>query len=165
MKTRNIKKILFLFIFLFIILNFFSLNLYAKTKSNPKIFGLGVFLGQPSGITVKYWTSPKGSNALEFNIAYSLMKNNFFYFSASYLIHFFDIIQVSNGQVPLILGIGISFQFNPSIFYTGIRIPLGISYIFLNAPVDIFFEVAPVLLIFPETTFSPEVFLGIRYYF
>ncbi|MCX8058481.1 MAG: hypothetical protein N3A58_03600 [Spirochaetes bacterium] len=164
MKKYSKKySLIFLVITFFIIFNYQIV--FAKSKSEPKIFGLGIFLGQPSGITAKYWLSSKGGNALEFNLAYSIMKNNYFYFSASYLIHFFDIIPTSEGQAPLILGIGISFQFNPNIFYTGIKIPLGISYIFSNAPIDIFFEVAPVLLIFPETTFSPEIFLGIRYYF
>jgi len=130
-----------------------------------KIFGLGVFAGQPSGITAKYWLSAKGSSALEFGLAYSLTVDNYFYFSASFLEHFFGIIPASSGQIPLFLGIGFETALYGDGMGLGIRIPFGVSYIFGKIPLDIYFEVAPVLYLFPSTSYGTEICIGIRYYF
>jgi hypothetical protein len=47
----------------------------------------------------------------------------------------------------------------------GIRIPIGISYYFQNDPIEIFFEVVPILDIAPSTSFSGNGGFGLRYYF
>ena len=47
----------------------------------------------------------------------------------------------------------------------GIRIPIGVTYIFENKPLDLFIEVVPILDVVPETDLRLNAALGIRYYF
>jgi len=46
-----------------------------------------------------------------------------------------------------------------------VRIPVGIDYLFSDAPVDIFLEVVPMLDLIPKTKFQFNAALGARYFF
>jgi hypothetical protein len=47
----------------------------------------------------------------------------------------------------------------------GVRVPLGLAYLFQNVPVDIFLEVVPILDLTPKTDFRINAALGARYFF
>ncbi len=47
----------------------------------------------------------------------------------------------------------------------GIRMVIGLAFMPRNAPFDLFFELAPVLNLIPNTRFKPEVGLGARFWF
>jgi len=47
----------------------------------------------------------------------------------------------------------------------GIRFPVGVAYLFDDAPVDLFLEVAPTLDLVPGTYLDFDAGLGVRYYF
>ena len=47
----------------------------------------------------------------------------------------------------------------------GVRFPVGINYLFRDAPLGIFAELVPTLEVHPETQFSWRSAFGIRYYF
>jgi hypothetical protein len=47
----------------------------------------------------------------------------------------------------------------------GVRIPVGVSYIYKGTPVELFAEVAPLLAVMPETKLGIGVGIGARYYF
>ena len=51
---------------------------------------------------------------------------------------------------------------NPSF---GIRIPVGIDYLFADAPIDIFLELVPIMDLSPKTDFGIGGGIGIRYWF
>ena len=88
--------------------------------------------------------------------------NNFklFYYSR----HFFNAISVSKGKLPIYVGIGgrVVLADNPSF---GIRIPVGIDYLFADAPIDIFLELVPIMDLSPKTDFGIGGGIGIRYWF
>jgi len=46
-----------------------------------------------------------------------------------------------------------------------VRIPIGVSYYFANDPLELFFEIVPILDLAPATEFSGNGGFGIRYYF
>ena len=46
----------------------------------------------------------------------------------------------------------------------GLRIPLGLSYLISNSPLELFGELAPVLDLTPDTTFRVNGGLGLRYW-
>ncbi|MBP2681688.1 MAG: hypothetical protein H6Q78_1551, partial [Candidatus Krumholzibacteriota bacterium] len=45
------------------------------------------------------------------------------------------------------------------------RVPVGLTYIFDGAPLDIFFEIVPILDLIPDTEFDANAAIGIRFYF
>ena len=83
---------------------------------------------------------------------------------ADYVWHSFDVFPVSTGELPLYFGIGgrALLKNDPVL---GVRIPVGLAYIFESAPLDIFMEIAPILNVIPSTDFDVGGGLGIRFWF
>ena len=125
-------------------------------------FGLGVMLGEPTGISTKGWVS--GSNAIDGGIAWSFTKKASFHIHADYLMHLYNLINVPKGKLPFYFGIGARVKFSDKT-KVGIRIPLGLDYQFAGAPIDIFLELVPILELVPKTEFSFNAALGARFFF
>jgi hypothetical protein len=125
-------------------------------------FGLGVMLGEPTGISAKLWLGE--TSAVDGGVAWSFAQNPAVSVHADYLFHFFDVISVKAGRLPLYVGIGGAFSAgqDPDL---GVRIPVGLTYLFDGPPLDLFLEVAPIVLVFPATTLDFSGGLGIRFYF
>ncbi len=128
-------------------------------------FGLGVIAGEPTGPCFKYWTSQK--TAVDGAVAWSMSSNARMHLHADYLIHNFTLIKVEKGRMPFYFGIGgrIRFAEGNADDHIGIRIPVGLAYLFDNSPVDIFFEVVPILDLTPDTDLDFNGALGVRYFF
>jgi hypothetical protein len=47
----------------------------------------------------------------------------------------------------------------------GVRFPLGLDYLFARSHMEMFFEVAPLLDLAPDTEFTVNGGFGFRYYF
>jgi hypothetical protein len=47
----------------------------------------------------------------------------------------------------------------------GVRVPVGVSYLFERSPVDLFGEVVPILDVSREADFELNAVVGLRYYF
>jgi hypothetical protein len=125
-------------------------------------FGLGLIVGEPTGLSAKLWIAD--GSAIDAAAAWSFGKTSAFHFHADYLLHFLDVIDVQKGRVPLYLGVGARVKLEADI-RIGIRIPVGIMYLFESVPIDLFLEVVPLLDLFPATEFTANAGIGIRYYF
>jgi hypothetical protein len=138
-------------------------------------FGLGIIIGEPTGITGKYWLSSK--SAIDGAIAWSFHGENL-HLHGDYLIHKFDLIKVAKGSLPLYFGVGVRARFNDHDYYDhhdhydhdhhariGIRIPVGLDYLFAHDPIDIFFEIVPILDLTPDTEVGFNAAIGFRYFF
>ena len=123
--------------------------------------GAGIVVGEPTGVSVKSWIS--SNDAFDAGIAWSL-SNGWFHLHADYLRHSFGLIPVEVGQLPLYYGAGAVLGIG-SEFSLGVRIPLGISYLFDDVPMDVFIEIAPTLWLIPETSFTVQGGIGVRYWF
>ena len=134
--------------------------LVAQTSSGD--LGLGIIVGEPTGISGKLYLG--GNSAMDFGAAWSFGNNSSLHLHADYLIHRFDLIDVDRGRLPLYYGIGGRLRMANDA-QVGIRIPIGLSYYFENDPLEIFFEIVPVLDLAPSTGFSGNGGFGIRYYF
>lgn len=147
-----------LFGLLFILITLFQINLNAQQKG----FGLGIILGEPTGVSAKLWTS--GENAFDFAAAWSFQGDGHLLLQADYVWHIFRLIPVESGRLPFYVGIGgrVVFADDPTI---GVRVPLGLDYMFSNAPVDIFVELVPILDLAPSTDFDFGAGIGARYWF
>jgi hypothetical protein len=80
--------------------------------------------------------------------------------------HKFDLSSVPEGQLPVYLGVGgrVKFRDNED-DRAGFRFPIGISYIFDDLPMDVFFEVVPIIDFTPSTRGSFNLALGARWWF
>jgi hypothetical protein len=132
------------------------------SHAQTDVFGVGVLLGEPTGISAKVRLGP--TSAIDAAAAWSFVDEGSFYFHADYLMHFPDVLTVDPGELPLYVGVGgmVSLREDPLL---GIRIPVGLAYEFETAPLDVFFEIAPGMGIFPETSLEFGGGIGIRYYF
>lgn len=127
-------------------------------------FGLGIIVGEPTGIGGKLFLSR--ANAIDGAVAWSLEGNNDFHIQGDYLFHNYTLITVDEGEMPLFFGVGgrIAFRENRDDL-VGVRFPVGLAYLFEDAPLDIFLEVVPILELAPDTDFDFEGAIGTRFFF
>ncbi|MFW6347499.1 MAG: hypothetical protein ACOC2C_02665 [Cyclonatronaceae bacterium] len=127
-------------------------------------FGLGVIAGEPTGLSAKLWTG--NQNAFAAGVAWSFSGDSQLHLHTDYLFHNFNLIRVEQGSMALHYGVGGRLQLQEDDdSKLGVRFPVGLSYFLANNPLEIFVEVVPVLDLTPDTEFSGNGGLGVRYYF
>ncbi len=145
----------------------------ASNAADPGL-GVGVMVGEPTGVSIKKWISAR--DAIDVGIGWSFSENDSVQFHVDYLVHNDQILRTPDfeGRFPLYAGIGARVKLkdendghgrNNDDALVGIRIPLGISYIFAHTPMDVFLEIVPVLDVAPDTDFDMNAAVGVRYYF
>jgi len=125
-------------------------------------FGVGIMMGEPTGISLKSWLTR--SNAWDGGIAWGFGEGGALYLHGDYLWHQFNLISVDEGKLPLYYGVGGRVLFADK-SHLGVRGVVGLDYMFARVPVDIFLELAPILDLVPETDFIINGALGFRYFF
>jgi hypothetical protein len=130
--------------------------------------GIGIIVGEPTGLSMKFWQSR--STAIDLAAAWSFSDDGAFHVHADYLWHNFNLFKVSKGRLPLYYGIGVRVKVyddnRDDDVIVGLRIPVGLDYLFGGGtPLDIFFEVVPILDLNPDTEFSLNASIGMRYWF
>ena len=125
-------------------------------------FGLGLIIGEPTGLSGKYWISPW--TAIDGAFAWSIDKNSGVHLHSDYLWHDYRIISVIKGKLPIYYGVGARIVFATNNNF-GVRGVAGLNYIFDGTPLDIFLELVPILDIAPKVGFDFNGAIGIRYYF
>jgi hypothetical protein len=126
--------------------------------------GVGVIIGEPTGICAVKNISD--SNSLAAALAWSLDSNSSLHLHADYLFHRNDLL-----PLPFYYGIGGRVKLvednnnDETDAHIGLRIPLGVTYLFPDYPVDCFFEIVPLFDLLPGTDFDLNAAIGIRYYF
>jgi hypothetical protein len=153
------KYIVFLFLLIFATPQF--------GHSQRSGFGLGIIVGAPTGLSAKSWLT----KATAFDIAaawsFKTSKNDHdteVQFHANYLYHNFGLIPVPKGDLPLYYGIGARANIGHDTRLS-VRIPIGVDYMFENAPVDAFIEIVPMLDLAPATQFDLDAAIGARFWF
>ena len=124
-------------------------------------FGLGVILGEPSGISGKSWLNQR--SAIDGGLSWSFRGDGSFHIHADYLWHFHDAVESTERFVPYV-GIGGRLA-TTSDAVIGVRIPVGLLWWPKGAPVDVFVEIVPILDLAPATEFHGNGGIGARYYF
>lgn len=136
------------------------------------LFGLGVVVGEPTGVSAKYWT--KSHRAFDFALGVSYYSD--FRFHGTYLFH---VDAFNHQRMPLHYGIGVSIAgkgervmvvgrntvMHRGELGIGPRGSLGISYLLPSAPFDLFLELGATLFIVRPVGLELDLLLGTRYYF
>lgn len=151
----------------------------AGASSGAKNFGLGVVIGEPTGLSAKLWLSQ--DRALDFGLSFSF--NDYVLVFSDYLFHFPGALGGSStfaSQLTPYVGIGGVLAFaNERNYYKdrhffgtrrdslglGLRVPLGIEWTPGRPPLGVFVELVPGISLVPATSGIFEGGIGIRYYF
>ncbi len=148
----------------------FIFLIFKNVSAQEKGIGLGVILGQPTGVSSKAWLTP--STSFDLGAAWNfsrakpdrgLTSQKDFQVHADYLFHNFSLFPTNTGKMPLYYGIGGRIIFD-SKSRMGIRMPIGIDYIINNSKVDIFLEAVPILDLAPATSFNLNAAIGARFW-
>ena len=152
----------------------FMMILAKPIAAQDQGFGMGLILGEPTGVSAKLWTSKQ--NAFDFGLGVGLGGDRIKYegdyegegrihIHMDYLWHSFNAIS-STERFPLYYGIG--GRFNSGGGYDGsfgVRGVFGIAWFPHSTPIDVFVELVPVFQITPTTGFGIDAGVGIRYFF
>jgi hypothetical protein len=123
---------------------------------------LGVLLGLPTGLNVKYWFDTRSS--VDVLGGWSIPEERLDLY-VDYQYHFAR-MRLERGQMPLSFGIGAAVEIDgdeDGDTFLGARVPLGLSYLFANAPLSIFAEISPIVAFIPETEFDISGGVGVRF--
>jgi hypothetical protein len=120
--------------------------------------GLGLMIGEPTGVSVKGWLTHSG--AIQLGIGWpSLSQNDGLAVSAEYLWH--SHVFGSREHLPLFYGLGGIFG-NDLIAARGI---FGIAWWPRGSHIDVFLQLAPALYFKPSSKFDLDFGFGVRYFF
>ena len=131
--------------------------------------GLGLVLGDPAGLSLR--TEINDHNALQLHAGFDLEK-----FDRTRVVIAVDYLFYSNnmfkstrphGRLSPYFGIGSALQLQErsSELKLGVRVPLGLSFRLIKAPVEFFSEVALGVHVLPQTATLIDGGLGARWYF
>jgi hypothetical protein len=124
--------------------------------------GLGVMAGEPTGLSLKVWSGSR--TAFDAAAGWSIDKGDWIYVHGDYLWHRYE-LDVEEGSLPFYFGIGARVLLHEGDdSKVGVRVPLGLDYLFENHRFDIFIEVAPIIDLAPDTEFDVSGGIGARYY-
>ena len=128
--------------------------------------GFGIIVGEPTGISGKIWMNE--TKAFDGAVAWSFTDETKLHFHADMLYHNWDVLadalEVTKGRLPLYYGIGGRVRVEDEA-RVGARFVVGASYIFPDAPFDIFLELAPIMDIIPKTELNANAGIGCRFWF
>jgi hypothetical protein len=138
-----------------------------QSQAQQRPFGVGIILGEPTGISAKLWTSH--DNAFDFALGWTAFNHknsgSSIHIHADYLWHAFNALTTSQ-TLPVYYGIGGRFNGgsgNETSF--AVRGVFGLAWMPRSVPIDVFLEVAPSLELTPSVGFGIDAAIGARYYF
>lgn len=152
-----------------------SVNLWAQEDKN---LGVGFILGEPTALSLKYYTSEETA----FDVQGSITGDEYFLFWADYLFHSPNFVK---SDVPFFsrlnpyVGIGIIgafasksdhdrgnyFDKRDDDFAVGARVPFGVEWFWKRVPLAIGLELTPGVIVAPATQGILQGGLSLRFYF
>ena len=136
-------------------------------------FGLGLIIGDPTGINGKYFLSPE--IAIDGSLGFSFIGRDHIQLNADFLWHF-GIQRWSAVSLDLYLGVGPILgivdhddrrgrNYGDGGLWIGARGPFGASLSFNSVPIDIFLEIAAALWLVQDVDLDLDAAVGVRYWF
>lgn len=163
------KKICYVLTAVFIL----SCSAYSQSPEG-KNFGFGLIVGDPTGLTLKFWTQRQNAIVLDVGGSYFGSPR----INIDYLWHF---DAFNSNLVKLYAGLGgaLGFGSGKGFYYKdkggfyyrtgndlglGVRGVFGVNFIPRSAPLEMFFEIGALVGLAPEFGSAADVALGIRFY-
>jgi hypothetical protein len=155
---------------------------HATDVGYGRTFGLGLELGDPTGITAKLWVAP--TNSIDFGLGFwgygfddrcdnnNGHCNSYGYDNGTFHADYLWQSNIVRGAAQLDWHIGAGGRViwfggcNSDCFDLAARMPIGLDLMFTNpSMLEVFFELAPALYVVPGLYFDIEGAVGARYYF
>lgn len=148
-------------------LSLLLLGTLAQAGEGGQGFGIGVVLGEPTGVTLGVGLT--GKTSLQAHLAWSLGKDAV-RANVDYLYHpVMKPIPDGGFNLGFYVGagavVGVWDDGPVADVALGVRVPIGLQLVPNGAPVDVFAEVAPGVYLLPYTDVLVEGGLGVRYWF
>ena len=148
---------------LLVVLCFLQTNLFGQDRE----FGIGVIIGNPTGLSMKLWLDSQ--KALDGAAAWSFRGNDAMILQLDYLHHNLNALSTKSTKIPVFIGIGGRITFEEKFRDEhdnrfGIRIPLGLTWLAKEIPMDVQFVIAPILDLVPDTELDFGGGICLRYY-
>ena len=142
-------------------------GLSSQVLCEAKKYGIGVILGEPSGLSGKMWRDE--NIAFDCGAAWSLTDDAGFNIHGDMLWHNWKVLDDAfdvddSSRLPIYYGIGGRLKAGDDT-KLGVRFVVGASYIFEYAPFDIFLEIVPVMDVVPKTELDMNASFGGRFWF
>lgn len=130
----------------------------ALIHERPGNTELGFIVGEPTGISAKFWTSDR--TAFDLGFAWSFSGQGSMHIHSNYLYHSY----MQDPDIALYFGLGGRLLLEDD-FSMGLRVPLGMQYVIPESNLGLFFELAPLLQLVPGLDADINGGLGLRYFF
>ena len=124
--------------------------------------GVGLMIGGPAGLSVKQWVS--NTRAYDIGAAWAIGKEPGVQLHGDFLLHRSDLEGLREDRSYAYYGIGARLKWEEEDARVGFRIPMGVTYLFPDAPLDAFFEVVPVFDVLPGSRLGLNLSIGMRFY-
>jgi hypothetical protein len=142
-------------------------GLLALLAASPALagdVGLGVMVGEPTGLSLKVWSGSR--TAFDAAVGWSLDESDWIYAHADYLWHRYDLEIDFPGALPFYMGVGARVLLHEGDdSMVGVRVPFGLDYLTRDRRFDVYIEVAPIVDLVPDTELGVSGGIGARYYF
>ena len=158
------------------IISLFCLTAQAAPSAQSKSTGIGIILGDPTGLSVQ--ANGNTSNPINFGLAYKF--SDWLQIWGDYTFkfpQFFDSVFHTHTGIAGYIGIGPALLFvdDDVKFKNNIRrssslgllarVPFGLEYKLSSAPIGFMLELVPAILLIPATDFTFQGGIGARFYF
>lgn len=143
--------------------------LLANAPGRSEELAVGLILAEPTGLSAKYWLNDE--QAIDAAAAWAFSGEDALQLHADWLMHRYDLLGINTpeGRAPLYFGLGARLKLKDDKGRDddalGIRVPVGVTFLFAQAPFDLFAEIVPVLDIAPDTDLDLNLAVGGRFYF
>jgi hypothetical protein len=162
-----------LFVIILILCAFSSNNSFSQSPES-KNFGFGIILGDPTGLTLKFWTSRENAFVVDVGASYFGSPR----IGVDYLWHF-DAFRSNVAKLYAGFGGALGIGEGKGFYYTehhgfyfrsdnsvglGVRGLFGVNVIPRSSPFEFFLEVGLLVGISPDFGSAGDVGLGMRFY-
>lgn len=132
---------------------------------SPSNWALGIFLGEPTGITVQLDVG--ATQALEVKAAWNFVaagqnEGGNVTLQGNYVLWFPGLLVFDGHDIPPFAGIGVEARFGTD-FLLGLHIPFGVRYRFREVPIELALELGAGMSLIPSTSFMGSGGLAIRW--
>jgi hypothetical protein len=114
----------------------------SKRFDTEKKLGAGVMLGVPLSAVGKLMLTSELAVDVGMGAYVAFRDRTGFHMHADLLFHPFVAVEGETFKAPLYVGLGSRFLHYQGINHVGVRVPLGIAFVFDNLPIDVFLETA-----------------------